>query len=104
VEGCGVCRHVILITSGMRTTASPQWVLAIVLLAAAVLAQASQPAVTAGDVRRIALASAPGAGGNSRLATATSGLQQAMALNITIDYAALRRDPTLAQVRWTPSC
>ena len=73
-------------------------VLAAVLYAAAAVAQSPQPVLTAADVRRIALASAPDAASSSRFA-ATSGLQQAKALGIPIDTMAISRDPTLAKVR-----
>lgn len=87
-------------TSIMYASTAALCFLAAVLYPAAVVAQAAQPALTAADVRRIALASAPGAGASSRFATATSGLQQAKALGIPIDTMAISRDPTLAKVTW----
>ena len=73
-------------------------VLAAVLHPAAALAQAAQPVLTAADVRRIALASAPGAGSSSRFAAATSNLQLAKALGMPINTLVLSRYPTLAKV------
>jgi hypothetical protein len=85
------------------TAAALLCALAAVLLPAGALAQAPQPALTAADVRRIALASAPGAGGSSCFGAASSGLQQAVELGIPVDYDALHKDPSLAEVRCCPA-
>jgi hypothetical protein len=83
----------------MHTSTAALCVLAAVLCAAAAVAQSPQPALTAADVRRIALASAPGgAGASSRLAAASSGMQQAKLLGIQINTVALKQYPTLAKV------
>jgi hypothetical protein len=91
----GRCHHDIV----MYACTAALCVLAAVLYPAAAVAQAAPRKLTAADVRRIALASARGARSSSRLAAATSGLQQAKALGIPINTMALKRDPTLSKVR-----
>jgi hypothetical protein len=100
----GHCHHDI---DMYASTTAALCFLAAVLHPTAAVAQTAQPVLTAADVRRIALASAPGAGSSSRFATAASGMQQAKALGIPINTMAISRDPTLAKVRRhsaVPSC
>lgn len=72
--------------------------LAALLLVAVASAVPVEPVLTAEDVRRIALASAPGSGAANARVAAASGLQQAKALGIPINQALLRNVPTTAQV------